>query len=40
MDYQGKRVGWIVDQLSTLCDDDRDDLLHALHKLHGLLDTK
>lgn len=40
LDYQGKRVGWIVDQLSNLSDDDQEDLLNALHKLHGLLDTK
>ncbi len=40
LDYQGKRVGWIVDQLSNLPDDDQEDLLRSLHKLHGLLDTK
>jgi DNA-binding MarR family transcriptional regulator len=40
LDYQGKRVGWIVDQLSNLSDDDQEDLLRALNKLHGLLDTK
>jgi DNA-binding MarR family transcriptional regulator len=40
LEYQGKRVGWIVDQLSTLSDDDQEDLIRALNKLHGLLDTK
>ena len=39
-EYQGKRVGRIVEQLSTLTDEDQDELIHALNKLHGLLDTK
>ena len=40
LDYQGKRVGRIVEQLSNLSDDDQDDLIRSLNKLHGLLDTK
>ena len=40
LDYQGKRVGRIVAQLSDLSDEDQDDLIRALNKLHGLLDTK
>ena len=40
LDYQGKRVGRIVEQLSDLSDDDQDELIRALNKLHGLLDTK
>ncbi|MBI1832902.1 MAG: MarR family transcriptional regulator [Planctomycetes bacterium] len=40
IDYQGKRVGRIVEQLSDLTDDDQEDLIRALNKLHGLLDTK
>ena len=40
VEYQGKRVGRIVEQLSNLTDDDQDDLIRALNKLHGLLDTK
>ena len=40
LDYQGKRVGRIVEQLSTLSEDDQDELMGALNKLHGLLDTK
>ena len=40
VEYQGKRVGRIVEQLSTLSDDDQDDLIRALNKLHGLLDAK
>jgi DNA-binding MarR family transcriptional regulator len=40
LDYQGKRVGRIVEQLSTLSDDDQDDLIRALNKLHGLLESK
>ena len=34
------RLHRIVEQLSTLTDDDQDDLIRALNKLHGLLDTK
>lgn len=40
LEYQGKRVGRIVAQLSDLSEDDQDDLIRALNKLHGLLDTK
>lgn len=40
LEYQSKRVGRIVAQLSDLSDDDQDDLIRALNKLHGLLDTK
>jgi DNA-binding MarR family transcriptional regulator len=40
LDYQDKRVGRIVEQLSLLTDDDQDELVRALVKLHGLLDTK
>jgi DNA-binding MarR family transcriptional regulator len=40
LDYQDKRVGRIVEQLSTLSEDDQDDMIRSLHKLHGLLDTK
>jgi DNA-binding MarR family transcriptional regulator len=40
LEYQGKRVGRIVAQLSDLSDDDQDDLIRALNKLHSLLDTK
>jgi DNA-binding MarR family transcriptional regulator len=40
LDYQGKRVGRIVEQLSQLPDDDQDDLIRALNKLHGLLDSR
>jgi DNA-binding MarR family transcriptional regulator len=40
IDYQGKRVGRIVEQLSNLSDDDQDDLIRALNKLHGLLDVR
>lgn len=39
-DYQGKRVGRIVEQLNNLCEDDQDELIRALNKLHGLLETK
>ncbi len=40
LDYQDKRVGRIVEQLSVLSDEDQDDMIRALHKLHGLLDAK
>jgi DNA-binding MarR family transcriptional regulator len=40
LDYQGKRVGRIVEQLSSLSEDDQDEMMHALHKLHGLLDAR
>ena len=40
LDYQGKRVGRIVEQLSNLSDDDQDDLIRALNKLHALLDNR
>ena len=39
-DYQGKRVGRIVEQLNSLTDEDQDDMMRSLHKLHGLLDAK
>ncbi len=40
LDYQGKRVGRIVERLSNLADDDQEDLIQALNKLHGLLEAK
>ena len=40
LDYQGKRVGRIVEQLNSLTDEDQDDMMRSLHKLHGLLDAK
>jgi DNA-binding MarR family transcriptional regulator len=40
LDYQGKRTGRIVEQLSNLTDEDQEELIRALNKLHGLLDTK
>ena len=40
MDYQDKRVGRIVEQLSSITEDDQDDLIRALNKLHVLLDSK
>ena len=40
LDYQGKRVGRIVEQLSDLSEEDQEDLIRVLNKLHGLLDAK
>lgn len=37
VDYQTKRVGRIVERLQQLSDDDQDELVRALTKLHGLL---
>jgi DNA-binding MarR family transcriptional regulator len=37
LDYQSKRVGRIVERLQNLSDEDQDELIHALTKLHGLL---
>ena len=38
LEYQGKRVGRIVERLQSLTDDDQEELIRALNKLHGLLD--
>jgi DNA-binding MarR family transcriptional regulator len=38
LDYQGARVGRIVEQLRHVADEDQDELLRLLHKLHGLLE--
>ena len=38
LEYQGKRVGRIVERLQNLSDEDQEDLIRVLHKLHGLLD--
>jgi DNA-binding MarR family transcriptional regulator len=40
VEYQSKRVGRIVAQLSNLSDEDQDELIRALNKLHVLLDMK
>ncbi len=38
IDYQGTRVSRIIDRLRDLSDDDQEELIRALNKLHGLLD--
>jgi DNA-binding MarR family transcriptional regulator len=38
LDYQGARIGRIVERLQNLSDDDQEDLIRVLTKLHGLLD--
>src|SRR4051812_38905188 len=38
VDYQGVRVGRIIKQLQRLSEDDHEEMLRVLHKLHGLLD--
>jgi DNA-binding MarR family transcriptional regulator len=37
LDYQAKRVGRIVERLQSLSDDDQDEMIRALNKLHVLL---
>ena len=37
LEYQSKRVGRIVERLQQLSEDDQDELIRALTKLHGLL---
>ncbi len=39
-DYQGTRIGGIVDRLRNLSEDEQDDLLRLLHRLHGLLELR
>lgn len=36
--YQGERVGRIVERLHNLSDEDQEDLLRLLHKLHAILE--
>src|SRR5205085_1331613 len=38
LDYQGTRIGRIVELLKNLSEDDQEDLIRALNKLHGLLE--
>ena len=38
LDYQGIRVERIMDRLGNLTDDDQEDLIRVLNKLHGLLE--
>jgi len=38
LDYQGVRVGRIVERLRHLNDDEQEDLLRSLNRLHGLLE--
>jgi DNA-binding MarR family transcriptional regulator len=37
LEYQAKRVGRIIERLQNLNEDDQDELVRALTKLHGLL---
>ncbi len=37
LEYQAKRVGRIIERLQQLSEDDQDELVRALTKLHGLL---
>jgi DNA-binding MarR family transcriptional regulator len=37
-EYQGVRVGRLIAKLQAMSDDDQEELLRVLNKLHGLLD--
>jgi DNA-binding MarR family transcriptional regulator len=37
-EYQGVRVGRLIAKLQSMSDDDQEELLRVLNKLHGLLD--
>jgi DNA-binding MarR family transcriptional regulator len=37
LEYQSKRVGRIVERLQSLTEDEQEDLIRALTRLHGLL---
>jgi DNA-binding MarR family transcriptional regulator len=37
LDYQAKRVGRIIERLQNLSEEDQEELIRALTKLHGLL---
>ena len=37
LEYQSKRVGRIVERLQTLTEDEQEELIRALTRLHGLL---
>ena len=37
-DCEGSRVGRIVEHLRSLPEDDLEDLIRLLHKLHGILE--
>ena len=38
LEYQTIRVGRIIERLSLLSDEDQEDMMRVLHKLHGMLD--
>lgn len=40
LEYQGARVSRIVDRLQNLSEEDQEDLVQALHKLHALLEKR
>lgn len=40
VEYQGIRVGRIIQKLQNLSEDDHEDMLRTLHKLHGMLDRQ
>jgi DNA-binding MarR family transcriptional regulator len=38
LEYQGARIGRIVERLQGLPEEDQEDLIRVLNKLHGLLE--
>ena len=38
VEYQGVRVGRIIERLRSLSEEDQEELLRVLNKVHGLLD--
>src|SRR4051794_32478480 len=38
VEYQGVRVGRIIERLRNLSEEDQEELLRVLNKVHGLLD--
>ena len=38
LDFQGSRVGRIVQRLKDVSEDDQEEMMRVLHKLRGLLD--
>jgi DNA-binding MarR family transcriptional regulator len=40
LDYQGIRIGRLVEQLQHLSEDDQDDVVRVLHKLQDILENR
>ncbi|MCI0637846.1 MAG: MarR family transcriptional regulator [Gemmataceae bacterium] len=40
LEYQGERVNRIVDRMQDISEEDQEDLIRALAKLHGMLEQR